>query len=209
MQQATGAPAGSGREPPFQDAREQGEEGPAAQAAALPPARQATTAPPPPLSRAQLAFWLPLACVQPVCVALLGVLTRYLQLETQPTWPPLRLISVMILLCAPLTLCLHLAMHWQAWWHQGRAQQLEQHGSGTSRSSSGCVDVEKAAAKGLHKQPPPGSTPERSSAPAGSWRCRHPRLYRTYAACAISLAQSVVLVFMIIAPRLVDASVSK
>jgi hypothetical protein len=131
-------------------------------------------------------------------VALLGVLTRYLQLETQPTWPPLRLISVMILLCAPVTLCLHLAMHWQAWW-QGRAQQLEQHDSGNSAGSQGSVDVEKPASKAAHKQAPPCSTP-----PAGSWRCRHPRLH-----CAISLAQSVVLVFMIIAPRLVDASVSK
>lgn len=44
-----------------------------------PPLPPPATAGLPRLSRAQLLFWIPFACVQPVCVALLGVLTRYLQ----------------------------------------------------------------------------------------------------------------------------------
>lgn len=45
------------------------------------PRRAATPAAPPNLAPAQLLFWLAVAAVQPVFVALLGVLTRYLEVS--------------------------------------------------------------------------------------------------------------------------------
>lgn len=48
-------------------------------------AASASTPGVPRLSTAQLLFWIPFACAQPVCVALLGVLTRYLQASSGAT----------------------------------------------------------------------------------------------------------------------------
>ncbi|KAL4421462.1 hypothetical protein ABPG75_010753 [Micractinium tetrahymenae] len=170
-------------------------------------------------SRAALLFWVPLACLQPVCVALLGVLTRYLQTDTQPSWPPLRLTSLMCMIEWPVVLALQFLRPWLAarWrdcqaWRAGTAA-ADSPEEGSKEGSAGAADgldaglpedVEKAAEELGCKAPPPSQP-----VPGAPWRQRQPRLYRLLGACAISAAQSAVLVLMILAPRLVDASVTQ
>lgn len=125
-----------------------------------------------------------------------------LQFETVPTWPACRLITFLCFISTPLTILLHLGPSWAAaTWRRcvSGAEGRQSGGSAKENSAHSSRSVASSAAV----------DPSTPAVIACSWQARHPRLYHTAAAFAIAVAQSWVLVLMVIAPRLVDASVSE
>ncbi|GAB4819668.1 hypothetical protein N2152v2_006714 [Parachlorella kessleri] len=200
----------------------------------LPPQAAATSAHAPPLSAAQLLFWLAFAAVQPCLTALFGVLTRYLEVRTTPSVPPLRITCIMLLFAMPPLLLLyslprHLYLRRRRAWKREQQQRGQlgsngnlvgtasaSHAGGTASSEVGGSDEEAAAATSA--KAPVGPTVPGAEAVAGLSRVptlpglsrvydRHPRVHRTAVLLAVSASYLGVIVLLNFAPKFVDPSI--
>ncbi|GAB4819669.1 hypothetical protein N2152v2_006715 [Parachlorella kessleri] len=194
------------------------------------------SAQPPQLSAAELLLWLALAAIQPCFPALLGVLTRYLEVTTTPNVPPLRITCIVLLFAMPpLLLFYSLPRYWYLRRRRARRrepqQQQQRRQQGSPSNGKGTTDYTGYAANGdsledasdeeaaaASAKPAHGPTVPDAAAVAGLSRVptlpglsrvydRHPRVHRTAVLLAVSASYLGVIVLLNFAPKFVDPSI--